>query len=111
MSPAGGGRIGLAVLSLALLAGDCGGGDGGGGDPPVFTLESPDARCVALPDPFGFPPGYDFLPGASGRVLAATFSRGILVPLDIRRVPFRLAAGAAAYELPDDSDGNGQPEL
>ncbi|MCZ6463872.1 MAG: hypothetical protein O7A09_06000 [Proteobacteria bacterium] len=111
MSPARGGRIGLAVLSLALLAGDCGGGDGGGGDPPVFTLESPDARCVALPDPFGFPPGYDFLPGASGRVLAATFSRGILVPLDIRRVPFRLAAGAAAYELPDDSDGNGQPEL
>ena len=101
----------LAAAAWLLVGGDCGGGDGSGGDPVVAVAESPDIRCTALPDPFGFPPGYDFVPDVAGRVLAATFSRATLVPLDVRRVPFRLPGSADPYAFPDDADGNGRPEL
>jgi len=53
----------LALLCPLVLGSDCGGGDGSSGRPAVVQIESPDPRCVALPDAFGFPPGYDFVPG------------------------------------------------
>ncbi len=103
--------LGLALLAGLALASDCGGGDGGGGRPAVVKVESPDPRCTALPDPFGFPPGYDFFPEDTGRVLATTFSQPTLVPLDVSRPRFRLPEGADATVLPDDADGDGCPEF
>lgn len=100
----------LAGLAWLAVAGDCGGGDGGGST-PVVEIESPDPRCVALPDPLGFPPGYDFFPEREGRVLATTFSNSALVPLDVRQEPFVVPDGAAVTELPADSDGDGCDEL
>lgn len=102
--------IALLLLAPALLAGKCGGGNGSGGDPAVVEITSPDSRCVALPDAFGNPPGYDFVPGRSGRVLAATFTEPTLVPLNVARVPFRVPRNADPYTLPSDADGDGRPE-
>lgn len=100
----------LCALACLAVAGDCGGGDGGGSS-AVFRIESPDPRCVALPDPFGFPPGYDFFPERAGRLLATTFSNGALVPLDVRQEPFVVPEGARVTELPADADGDGCNEL
>ncbi|MGH0034706.1 MAG: hypothetical protein ACQGVK_06725 [Myxococcota bacterium] len=98
------------ALALASLAGDCGGGNGGGST-PVVEIDSPDPRCVALPDPLGFPPGYDFFPERQGRVLATTFSNSALVPLDVRQEPFVVPDGAEVTELPADADGDGCDEI
>lgn len=104
-------RIALIVaLAAALAAGKCGGGDGSGGSGAVASVESPDPRCIALPDPFGFPPAFDFVPGRPGRLLAATFTRPTLVPIDGRGLPFEVTRGADPTELPGDADGDGRPE-
>lgn len=96
-----------AALGLAGLGGKCGGGDGSGGDPARVEIVSFDVRCAPLPDAFGFPPGWDFVPGVPGRVLAAVFAPPTLVPLDIDSVPFQSPADAEAFVLPTDSDGDG----
>lgn len=102
--------LSLAVL-LAALGGDCGGGDGSGGDPSRVKIISFDPRCTALPDPFGFPPGWDFVPGVEGRVLAAVFSPPVLVPLDITSVPFQSPVDAMPLELDRDADGDGRRDV
>jgi hypothetical protein len=91
--------IPLLLAALLLPAAKCGGGSGSKGKPARVTIESPDLRCAALPEPFGFPPGFDFLPGDPdpGLVLAATFARPSLLTLNVRRVPFRAAAGTHPY--------------
>lgn len=105
----------LALLALAALGARCGGGSGSGGSPPTVDQSFSDPRCVALADLGGFPPGYAFVPQASGgvarRALAGTSSQSNLVPLDIETVPFRLPAGVDPYSLPADSDGDGIQEL
>jgi len=107
-------RRALAVLlslgAIGQLGGSCS-GDGSGGSPPKLEIRSPDPRCVALPDAFGFPPGFAFVPGVPGRVLAATFSRPTLIPLDVNARPFGAPVGATPYELPADSDGDGVAEF
>ena len=100
----------IVALAAAMSAGKCGGGDGSGGSRAVASVESPDPRCISLPDPFGFPPGFDFGPGRPGRLLAATFTRPTLVPIDGREVPFEVTRGADPTELPGDADGDGRPE-
>jgi hypothetical protein len=99
------------AAALGLCGARCGGGDGGGGGPPVTRIASPDARCAALSDEEPFPPGYAFVPGVAGRVLAATFGRTLMIPLDVERVPFRVPAGTAPFELPNDADGNGVDDV
>jgi hypothetical protein len=90
---------GLALLAAAgfLVGGSCGGGSGGGGDPPVVHVDTPDDRCLALPSQF--PPGFDFVPGASGRALAASFTPGIAIPVDVEPVPPRAAAPGPFADL------------
>jgi len=89
----------LAMLAAAafLVGGSCGGGSGGGGDPPVVHVDTPDDRCIALPSQF--PPGFDFVPGASGRVLAASFTPGVAIPIDVEPVPPRAAAPGPFADL------------
>ena len=98
------------ALLVAGLGGKCGGGDGSGGDPSRVTFRSFDVRCTALPDPFGFPPGWDFVPGVPGRALAAVFAPPTLVPLDVQSVPFQSPDDAEPFLLPGDADGDGRPE-
>jgi hypothetical protein len=97
----------VMALGLACTGAKCGGGTGSGGSPPVVEIESPDSRCAALGDPTGFPPGFDFVPGVPGRVLAATFLRSTLIPLDVEGVPFSVPPGTTDFSLPADADGDG----
>ena len=104
-------RLGWLILLLPMLAGKCGGGDGSGEGAAVVDLPTSDPRCVALADVGGFPPGYDFVPGASGRVLAATTARSRnLIPLSVEQVPFVVPLGSVPLQLPADSDGDGRVE-
>jgi len=91
-------RASLLLLAAGLLVGgSCGGGSGSGGDAPVVQVDTPDDRCVALPSQF--PPGFDFVPGASGRVLAASFTPGVAVPIDVEPVPPRTAVPGPLVDL------------
>ncbi len=87
----------LLVAAAFLVGGSCGGGSGGGGDAPVVHVDTPDDRCIALPSQF--PPGFDFVPGASGRVLAASFTPGVAVPIDVEPVPPRTTATGPLVDL------------
>lgn len=101
--------LGILLVTPALLGADCGGGSGSGGSPARFTIRSPDPRCVSLPE--RFPPGFDFIPGSPGRVLAANFQGpSALIPFDVEREPIGVAPGASDLVIPDDSDGDGSPE-
>jgi len=101
----------LLLLLPLLVAAKCGGGSGSGGRPAVLMIDSSvDPRCSTLPQ--SFPPGFAFLPGLSGRVLAANVSGpAALVPLDISSSPFQVPAGLALQVIPDDSDGDASPEF
>jgi len=100
------------VLLLPLLGSKCGGGDGSGQGAQVVDLPTSDPRCVALADVGGFPPGYDFVPETSGRIVAATTARTrSLIPLSVEEVPFVVPAGSAPLLLPEDSDGDGRVEF
>ncbi len=105
----------LVVLAPLVLAGKCGGGDGSSGSPPVVDQTSSDVRCAPLGEIGGFPPGYDFIPGAGAasptRLLAGTATGSVLIPFGIDAVPFQIPAGLATYPLPGDSDGDGIPEF
>jgi hypothetical protein len=86
---------GLAALGWLHLGGSCGGGSGSGGDAPVIRIETPDSRCLALPS--AFPAGFDF--GSSGVALAASFTPGVVVPVDVESVPPRAAAPGPFTDL------------
>ena len=86
---------GLVVLGGLHLGGSCGGGSGGGGDAPVIRVETPDSRCIALPS--AFPAGFDF--ASSGIALAASFTPGVVVPVDVEPLPPRAAAPGPFTDL------------
>jgi hypothetical protein len=87
----------FAVLAWLHTGGSCGGGSGGGGSAPVTSVETPDERCLALPSQF--PAGFDFAVDAPGRVLAASFNPGVVVPADVESVPPRAVAAAPLVDL------------
>lgn len=87
--------LGFAVLGGLQLGGSCGGGSGSGGDAPVIRVETPDSRCIALPS--AFPAGFDF--SSSGTALAASFTPGVVVPVDVEPVPPRAAAPGPFTDL------------
>lgn len=113
-------RASLAgLLAAALLAtgGTCGGGNGGGGSGAVIrieapVIENPDARCAALPE--AFPPGFGFVPGLPGRVLAASLGSlatpPTLIPFDVETSPPEIPDDAEILGIPLDSDGDGREE-
>ena len=102
--------VGLAVLALCLSGGKCGGGDGSEGDSSVAAVESPDPRCISLPDPFGFPPGFDFVPGDPDLAWVLDFSPPTFVPFRVDGAGPQIASSPPPFVLPFDSDGNGQNE-
>lgn len=87
--------LALVALGWMHLGGSCGGGSGGGGDAPVIRVETPDSRCIALPS--AFPAGFDF--AANGTALAASFTPGVVVPVDVEPVPPRAAAPGPFADL------------
>jgi hypothetical protein len=97
-------RVGVALRAalglasaLLLFGGSCGGGSGSGGDPPVVRVDAPDARCLALPSQF--PAGFDFATDAPGRVVAASFAPGVVVPADVESVPPRATTNGPFADL------------
>ena len=60
-----------------------------------------DPRCIAI-HPAPFPPGLDFVPGDPGVVLAAGFSPGFVVPIDMRSVPPEASGRPPVRELRGD---------
>ena len=87
----------LAALAWLHTGGSCGGGSGGGGSPPVIVVETPDERCLALPSQF--PAGFDFAVDAPGRMLAASFNPGVVVPANVESVPPSAAAAGPLVDL------------
>jgi hypothetical protein len=87
----------LAVLAWLHTGGSCGGGSGGGGSAPVIVVETPDERCLALPSQF--PAGFDFAVDAPGRMLAASFNPGVVVPANVESVPPSAAASGPLVDL------------
>jgi hypothetical protein len=101
--------VALVVAALGGVGSTCGGGDGSGGSRAVVKVQTPDARCVAM-STAAFPPAFDFVPDAPGRVLAFDFSPPTLVPIDVEPVPPEISLVPASTALPADSDGDGLEE-
>lgn len=100
----------IALLGLASLAGECGGGSGSGGDPALEKARRLDRRCQGT-GTSPFPPGFDFVPGRPGRLVAASVEPGEVVPIDGRRGAPIIDLSTPILGIPDDSDGDGVVEL
>lgn len=99
----------LAVAALCCLGGECGGGGGKGGDRSVERAPGIDARCAGT-GTSPFPPGFDFVPGGQGRLLALSVQPEEVVPLAGAGESPVISVPPPILLIPDDSDGDGVPE-
>jgi len=95
----------LAALSIALVAGKCGGGDGTGSGPLRVTKQDP--RCTPLVA--AFPGHFDFVRGLEGRVIVPE-PVGEINSFDVDFAVPEVPASAPPFSIPTDSDGDGEAE-
>jgi hypothetical protein len=95
-----------AALAAACLA--------GAPSRAAIIVDSGDPRCVSLPG--SFPPGLDWLDGAGGIALVASFSPAVAVPVDLGSVPPAPTLPGPFSDLrsaiaDDACDGSRDPQL
>lgn len=95
--------MGLAALALAA----CNSGKGDDGGTSVSGEASPGCAELSVSP---FPVGLEWLPDAGALAVAATFEPAVVRTLDAGEETPRRAAGVPDLGIPDDSDGDGEPE-
>jgi hypothetical protein len=97
----------LLISCVAMLGNKCGGGDGSGGKAPTRRVAKVDENNCA-PIVGLFPPGFDWLPGNDGHVVAVQDSPPGVLFFDVDRNRPQLLARDEIQSIPVDSDGDGE---
>ena len=92
-----------------MLGNKCGGGDGSGGKAPTRRVAKVDEKNCA-PIVGLFPPGFDWLPGNDGHVVAVQDSPPGVLFFDVDRNRPQLLARDEIRSIPVDSDGDGETD-
>ena len=94
----------IALVGLPLLGSKCGEGNGLSGSPPQRIARS-EGECVPIPNKY--PPGFAWLPGDAGHVVAVSDGLPGALFFDMNGDRPESLARGESETIPPDSDGDG----